>query len=313
MSRQPFFSVVIPLYNKELYIEATLKSVLNQTFDNFEIIIVNDGSTDNSKDIINDFNDNRIKKFSIENKGVSNARNFGIIKANANLIAFLDADDIWYKNHLETIASLINTFPDAGMYCGRYNIIINEKYLKKTYIKGVADDYKGFIKNYFESNILNPIPHTSSIVIPKSIFYNIGFFHLDMKSGQDTYLWTQIALKYKVVINDKVTSLYKKNDSSLSSSHHVKDRILFLDKFKKDEKKNKALKKYMDINRYAVALDYKLKNKLNISRSIYKKIDKENINLKQKIVFTLPLKMLKWAFYLKRKLDKNGIFISLYK
>ena len=94
---QPFFSIVIPLYNKENYIGHTLKSVLNQAFQDFEIIIVNDGSTDKSLEKVNSIKDARVQLFSIENRGVSYARNYGIEKALASLIIFLDADDTWMK------------------------------------------------------------------------------------------------------------------------------------------------------------------------------------------------------------------------
>ena len=89
----PFFSVVIPLYNKEQYIKNTLQSVLNQVFQDFEIIIVNDGSTDRSIDIVYALNDKRIQVFTQENKGVALARNFGIKKSKSKFIALIDADD----------------------------------------------------------------------------------------------------------------------------------------------------------------------------------------------------------------------------
>ncbi|QYS90674.1 glycosyltransferase family 2 protein [Flavobacterium covae] len=91
------FSVIIPLYNKENYIYNTLISVINQTYTYFEIIIVNDGSTDKSLEIVKNINDSRIKIFEQNNKGVSSARNLGIKNATGSLIAFLDADDLWKK------------------------------------------------------------------------------------------------------------------------------------------------------------------------------------------------------------------------
>ena len=134
-----------------------------------------------------------------------------------------------------------------------------------------------------------------------------------MKSGQDTYLWTQIALKYQVAINNIVTVTIIKNDNSLSKSHYTKDRLLLLDKFIEQEKKNKALKKFMDMNRYAVALSFKINNENNIGKSIIKNINPENINLKQKIILFLPNKLLKSLYNLKLNLDNKGIFFYLYR
>src|SRR5690606_35592492 len=111
---------IIPLYNKERHIKSTIESVLAQTFQDFEIIIVNDGSTDNSEALVNSISDPRIKYFKQENKGVSTARNFGIEKSSAKLIAFLDADDYWYPNHLNHLKTLFETFPGCGIYATGY-------------------------------------------------------------------------------------------------------------------------------------------------------------------------------------------------
>lgn len=102
------FSVIIPLYNKESQIKKTLESVLNQTFKDFEIVIVNDGSIDKSIEVVESFDDNRIRIINQNNSGVSQARNRGIIEANRKWIAFLDADDLWKPNKLEKYSKIIN-------------------------------------------------------------------------------------------------------------------------------------------------------------------------------------------------------------
>jgi glycosyltransferase involved in cell wall biosynthesis len=95
----PRFSVIIPIYNKEKDVETTIKSVLNQTYVDYEVILVDDGSTDNSLNIVNAIEDDRIQIFTKQNEGVSKTRNYGITKSKAEYIAFLDADDYWYPNH----------------------------------------------------------------------------------------------------------------------------------------------------------------------------------------------------------------------
>ena len=119
---KPIFSIVIPLFNKEKEIQQTLESVLKQTFHDFEVIIINDGSTDKSEQIVNSFTDDRILLISTDNKGVSQARNFGINYANGEIIAFIDADDYWFPNHLEELVKLYYRFPNCGSYCSRYKI-----------------------------------------------------------------------------------------------------------------------------------------------------------------------------------------------
>ncbi|EFT3180475.1 glycosyltransferase family 2 protein, partial [Escherichia coli] len=98
-----FLTVVIPLYNKSQSIESTIKSVLNQTHTDFELIVVNDGSTDGSENVIKQFTDERIKLLNITNSGVSVARNTGIRSAKSSYVCLLDADDYWLPNHLEKI------------------------------------------------------------------------------------------------------------------------------------------------------------------------------------------------------------------
>lgn len=313
MLKSPFFSVVVALYNKEIYIENTIKSILNQSFTDFELIVVDDGSTDSSNLIVNTIKDYRLKLYTIRNHGASYARNYGILKAKANYIAFLDADDLWLNNHLKTTYSLLNDFPNAGMYCTGYNIQVSEKHFKKTKLKNIPDNYRGIIEDYFGSNLFNSIVNSSVAVIPRHLFEKVGMFDVNMKSGQDTCLWTQIAIEYQVAIDYITTATVLRNDNSLSNSSHVKDRQLFLDKFIEQEKTNKQLKKFMDMNRYAIAINFKMNNKGAISKSIFENIDSKNISFKQKFIFSLPSKLLQITFKLKKALDKKGVFFHLYR
>ena len=116
------FSIIIPLYNKANFIAKTLNSVLNQTYTDFEVVIVNDGSTDNSLEIVQIFDDKRIKLFTTKNQGVSATRNFGIKQSQGDYIAFLDADDIWEEKFLETINKLILSFPNEQVYASSLKI-----------------------------------------------------------------------------------------------------------------------------------------------------------------------------------------------
>lgn len=107
----PDISVIIPLFNKESYIKRAIRSVISQTHPANEIIVVDDGSTDNGPAIVSAIEDHRIKLLSEENAGVSSARNHGISHAKGDVVAFLDADDEWHPNFLEVIGRLIALFP----------------------------------------------------------------------------------------------------------------------------------------------------------------------------------------------------------
>ena len=116
-----FFTVIIPLYNKESYVENTINSILNQTFTNYEVLIVNDCSTDDSVAKVKPFLSEKIKLIAhSDNKGLSAARNTGIQNANSDYITFLDADDLWKPTFLETIHQLITDFPEAKIFGTNY-------------------------------------------------------------------------------------------------------------------------------------------------------------------------------------------------
>lgn len=222
----PIISVVIPLYNKEAYIKNTLKTVLAQTIKDFEIIVVNDGSTDKSVEVIKSINDHRIRVLSQENAGVSAARNRGIIEAKADLIAFLDGDDEWKTNFLEEILELKNKYPEAGAYVTAYEKSKQGK-VKVADIKGFQPaPWKGLLPSYFLSMALGDSPIcSSSVCVPKSILMEVGMFKVGVKWGEDDDLWGRIALKYPVAFSWEIGAVYHQDASNraCSSQHPVKE------------------------------------------------------------------------------------------
>ena len=207
------FSVVIPLYNKERYIYDTVLSVLNQTYTDFEVIIVNDSSTDNSLFEVSRFQDSRLKIFTKPNGGVSAARNFGIKKASHDYIAFLDADDLWKPNHLENIAGALQHYPKCGMthsgyvmFEGNKNIVgirDAKKISKSTYF--IVDDY--FKACYLNKAILGL---TSAVCIKKSILDEFAEpFNVGIHCGEDADLWLRVACQTNVLYINKHTMLYR--------------------------------------------------------------------------------------------------------
>lgn len=123
-----FFSVIIPLYNKIKYVKETVLSVQNQTYRNYEILIIDDGSTDGSYELVCNLSklDDKIKVFRQKNSGVSCARNKGIENASGEYICFLDADDLWHDNYLETINKAIALFPDTPLLCSGYDVVTDD-------------------------------------------------------------------------------------------------------------------------------------------------------------------------------------------
>jgi len=200
MKNAPGISVVIPLYNKGPYIARTLDSVLNQTYQNFEIIVVDDGSTDNGIDVVKGFIDPRIKLIRQIRSGVSIARNRGVNISQSNFIAFLDADDEWLPDHLENLVKLFKKFPNAGLVGTNYKIVVQEGIEIKPIIKNLKFSFKyGLIKRFFRilSTGYSPLI-ISSIGIRKDIFLIYGGFLPGKSWGEDHELWCRIALQENV-------------------------------------------------------------------------------------------------------------------
>lgn len=203
-------SVIIPLLNKGLYIERAINSVLTQTIQNFEIIVMDGGSEDNGPKIVKNFNDPRIIFLIQSGKGVSNARNEAVSSAKNDFIAFLDADDEWMPHHLETILRLIEKYPDAGMYTTAYKILTADgKTVWADYKNIPGAPWEGILPDYFKSGALGDYPvWTSVVVIPRKIFYEMGGFPEGYWYGEDADLYGKIALNYPVAFSWEFGALY---------------------------------------------------------------------------------------------------------
>lgn len=313
---KPYFSIIIPVYNKEKHIKATLESVLNQTFKDFEIIVVNDGSTDRSEEIILQITDNRINLHTIENQGVSYARNYGISKANSDLIVFLDADDLWKPFHLEDLETLHETYPNCGLYCKAYikknnRIVITSKYKTIPNTK----DWMGIIQDYFEASTVNALAWTSAVMVPKKILDSIGGFDekITMGAGEDTDLWIRIALQYQVAFYNKVSAIHNLvSDNRVSHSNTNLRKFINLDKYEPLAQSNKNLKKYLDLNRYSIALQYKKVGNMEMTHSYLKYIEQKNLNWKQRLLISLNPFILRLLAKVKNQLVKIGIKLSSF-
>jgi len=203
-------SVIIPLLNKGPYIKRAIDSILAQEYQNFEIIIVDGYSTDNSLDIVRSIQDSRLTLITQPTKGVSEARNFGVEKSHGKLIAFLDADDEWLPNHLTTITRLVEKFPEAGAYTTAYKICNKKGILRWPKYRTIPPSpWEGLLPNYFSSGVRGEYPvWTSAVCIPKKIFIAMGGFPVDTWWGEDADLWGKIALKYPIAFSWEFGAIY---------------------------------------------------------------------------------------------------------
>lgn len=244
------YSIIIPVFNKEEYIRKTISSVLNQSFNNFELIIVDDGSTDSSIKIIKSFKDDRIKLIKQENRGVSSARNKGISLAKGEYICFLDADDYWKENYLEVLDKLIKEYKEANMFVLGYELEYN---LKKVVPKIVNELERGIVKNFYTAFSRNFV-NSSCCTIKKEELLKIGLFPEDNNIGEDLDLWLRFGKNNLVAFDPFLGACYKRNTKSnartRNSIYYPKNLLSNLDLYINDKSilksERKALKKFFD-------------------------------------------------------------------
>ena len=199
------FTVVIPLYNKEAFVRRCVDSVLSQTETNYELIIVNDGSTDGGVSVISSYNDKRIKIINQDNEGVACARNRGVLESSGEWIAFLDADDYWLSEHLEELKILIEKYNDVGIVSTRSTELRANEYPSSLNTDLIWERKK--IDYYRFSSLNSGYINSSSIAVKRVVFDDVGYFK-NLKQGEDTELVSRICLRWNCAFSEKLTSFY---------------------------------------------------------------------------------------------------------
>jgi len=292
-------SVVIPLYNKQQFIAETIESVLAQSFRDFELLVVNDGSTDGSLAIVESIQDDRIRLIDSKHSGVSAARNRGIEVSNHNWIAFLDADDWWDENFLAEMIASIHSYPENKLFAsGRTHVFADSEkrysnpFLPKEGTDGAVNFFKVISRHL-------PLINSSNVIISKSLIQQVGFFREAQKMHEDHDLWMRLSIGEEVVFKNKNLSFYRNTQSDSASkmyyepndfSTFLKTLIHTRERLTNSEKIN--FKKYA--NRF-VTLTY-IKNYAHYSALE----DKEVINLAKRLVtgkYRLLLRCLYWIPY----------------
>lgn len=202
-------TVVVPLYNKRSTLMRCLLSVLRQTVEQLELLVVNDGSTDGSEDLVRQIRDPRLRLLEQPNSGVSTARNAGAAWAHTDLVAFLDADDEWQPGFLQAILDLRREFPTAGIYAtgigrcwadGRPDLLLSAATPpgRNTVL---IDDYLDAVR---EGDFVS----SSNIAIPRRLFEETGGFPAGEPLGEDRDLWARIAVHRPVACDARILAFY---------------------------------------------------------------------------------------------------------
>ncbi len=302
------FSVVIPLYNKERHVAKAVYSVLQQTFGQFELIIVNDGSTDQSRHCLESIDDPRLTIIDQPNLGVSTARNRGVEQASQPWIAFLDADDWWHPNFLTELATLITHYPNAVLYGSNYFYVKHGR--NRVEDKGLAPDFVAGYIDYvavYASRFCVPI-NCSFAVVRKTAFTAVGGFKPTLRMGEDVDLWIRLALSGLVAYVNKpvaysnqdvdVTNRAIGNSNLYAPPTHVTFNLAFL---KSAEEKSPVLKKLTDGLRVRSLLPYYLAGQYpEAVNRVLAEVDFTRQPLRYRFLYRTPILLVHIYFLAKR-------------
>lgn len=257
------FSVIMPLCNKAPYVRKAVESVVGQTCRDWELIVVDDGSTDGGGGIVASIADARIRLVRQENAGVSAARNRGVALSEGPFLCFLDADDWWEPTFLDEMSALIERYPDAGIYGTNYWIVKNGR--KRLAPIGVEEGFTEGEINYcqvYARTLCMPLT-SITVCIPRRVFYETGGFPLGITLGEDFLLWLRIAINHKTVLLNKPLANYNQDvDIAHRGTHHLhspeRHMLWQLGEYEPLEKSNPDYKQLIDNLRTYSLMNYLL-------------------------------------------------------
>lgn len=299
------FSVIIPLYNKAEYIGRTLASVFSQVCTDYEVIVIDDGSTDDSFLVASHkvANHPECRVIKQDNMGVAITRNRGVEMARGEFVCFLDADDWWEDDFLYEIENLIDSFPDAGMYGTGFYIVKND--CKRVAPIGVEKGFQAGYINYCQTyarTLCMPIT-SSSVAIPREVFIKSGGFKSQITLGEDFDLWVRIALKHKVaLVNKPLANYYQDIPTSRRATRHLhnpQNHMLWnLDYLDEEMEHNDDLKLLINRLRASGLYRYYLSREYHEAALTYlSKIDWSLVSNKSYHIYHSPLWLQRFRFH----------------
>lgn len=228
MEEIPAISVVVAAYNHGRYIGETIRSVLEQTFEDFEIIVLDDGSTDNTRDIVLSFTDKRVRYFYQENSGLpACGRNRGMSFSRGGYISLLDGDDVWHRDKLKKCKSVLDEMADVDLVCHNESIVYDNKVLRVTSYGPYTENM--YSKLLFGGNCL----HSSAVMIRRSVFFDDNYRFCEAKdlfTVEDYEYWLRLSKKYRFYFLSDVLGSYLVTESGafLSASESNAVNTLYL-------------------------------------------------------------------------------------
>lgn len=292
------FSVIVPVYNKALYLSKALDSILKQSFKGYEIVVVDDGSTDDSFSVAQESLVGKEINYQLinqENSGVSAARNNGVAASYGDYLCFLDADDWWAPTFLERMDWLIKEYPEARIYGTNYYYVKNGR--RNICVTTAETGYINYCSVYAEK-LQMPL-WTGATCMPRAIFEEMGGFNPQLKLGEDFCLWIKVALKYKVAfLNEALSYYYQDSDAtwrSVGKLHNPEAHMLWnLQDIEAMETTDSDYKKLIDNLRVYSLFPYYLSNQYrDAAKKELAKVDWTKQTQKTQFLYRLPIPLLK--------------------
>ena len=305
-------SVVIPLYNKEKHIEHTIQTVLAQTYGDFELLVVDDGSTDDSVHVVSSIRDDRIRLIQKENEGETKTRNVGVELSQGDYVAFIDADDEWKPGFLEEIVALIEKYPHASLFATALSVHERNGEEYTLEYPGIPNDGSNcLIQNYFVSSLYYSPISSSSVCVSKKAFQELGGFPEGIKNGGDLDLWCRMALKFPFAYSSRPSAVYRRDSENMASrSTTTPSYFPFLTEYKPED--NQIISSPEPVERYilqrqfdAVSASLFVIRNRTMAKQILKEIKYHKYNVTKyfgyKMISVLPQMLIDEVYRLRLK------------
>ncbi len=311
--KPPKFSVVVPVYNKANFVAQTIQSILAQSFTDYEIVLVNDGSTDNSLQVLQSFSAPNTTLINQENQGLSVARNKGITASTGEIIALLDADDLWEPQHLQSLFELSQRFPEAKLYGTAYVELFSDANRVPPKINLKTAKPQLLIPDFFEASLFQPIVPPSSFAFQKDIVDTIGGFDSQITYFEDVDFYIRAHLKYKMAYTTLATMQYRfESENQVTHSNLHRQRIADLSKYLENHPHHKSLHKYIHRHWYFLCNHFKTEGAQEQYYPMRKKLNTQYLNPQQRLLLALAAPILRGLRSFKNWLLKKGMRVTSF-
>ncbi|MAW94133.1 MULTISPECIES: glycosyltransferase family 2 protein [unclassified Leeuwenhoekiella] len=310
---KPKFSVVVPVYNKANFVKQTIQSVLDQDFTDYELVLVNDGSTDGSLQILKAFDAPNITLLDQENQGLCAARNAGIQAAKGEIIALLDADDLWEPEHLQNLFELSQNFPEASLYGTAYVELFQDAKPVPPKINLRTSEQQLLIEDFFEASLFQPLVPPSSFAFKKEVVESIGGFDTTVTYFEDVDFYIRANLKFRMAYATRATMHYRfESENQVTHSNLHEQRIADLSKYLEEHPDHKSLRNYIHRHWYFLCNHFKTEGAQKQYKLLRSKLDTRSLNPRQRLLLALPTPALRALRRFKSGLLKKGFRVTSF-